>query len=171
MLELVVPNISHKEQWEEIMAEWKDDWRKNPKIFFQDSYEVFMEICSHVIMSDDLVRKIPKSSLYFLLNSETQRIVGLFTFRHNLNFWDDATHGGNIGYGIRPSERKRGFAKDGLRLLLIEVKKLGFENVFISCDDDNTGSYRVIEANGGVLEKYCERHGFKTRRYMIHIPN
>ena len=44
MLQLVEPNISHKEQWEEIMVEWADDWRKNPRIFFHESYESFLDM-------------------------------------------------------------------------------------------------------------------------------
>lgn len=55
MLELVVPNISQKSQWEEIMEEWKNDWRKNPKIFFQDSFEEFMEMYNHILVDDDVV--------------------------------------------------------------------------------------------------------------------
>lgn len=41
MLELVIPNESHKFQWEEIISEW-DDTRKRPRILFQPSFEEFI---------------------------------------------------------------------------------------------------------------------------------
>jgi predicted acetyltransferase len=37
------------------------------------------------------------------------------------------------------------------------ARGLGIDPVLITCDEDNTGSRKVIEANGGVLEDI--RHG------------
>ncbi len=167
MLKLVSPNISHKEQWEEIMEEWWDNWRKNPRIFFQDTYDTFLEMLTKVENADDTYNKIPKSNCYFLCLDK--KIVWMYVFRHNLNFWDDAVSGWHIGYGIRPSERKKWYGKEWLRLVLNEAKSLWFLSIFISCDDDNTGSVKIIEANGWILEKICLRHEVKTRRYEIDL--
>lgn len=61
-------------------------------------------------------------------------------------------HGGHIGYGIRPSERGKGYGKQQLALALLEAKKLALSPVLITCDMDNAASRAVILANGGVLE-------------------
>lgn len=168
MIRLIIPDISHKAQWEEIMAEWKIG-RKTPRIFFQESYEKFFDLQNWIKDFDDKENQFPKSSVFFLSDNETNRIIGFFIFRHNLNFWDDSVSGWHIGYGIRPSERWRWYAKEWLRLLNLEAKKLGFEKIFISCDDDNIPSAKVIEANGWILEKTFEKDEILRRRYWIDI--
>lgn len=74
MLTLVIPDISHKTQWEEIIAEW-DDSRKRPAIFFQESYEKLLTRFHELSISDDKVKEVPKSSFYFLLDSVNNRIL------------------------------------------------------------------------------------------------
>ncbi len=62
-------------------------------------------------------------------------------------------HGGNIGYGIRPSERGKGYGNLLLKLTLEKAKSKGIDTVLITCDDDNFGSKKVAENNGGLLHK------------------
>ncbi len=92
MLRLVQTDISYKEQWEEIMVEWKNG-RKTPRIFFQESYEKLLDIQARIKNTDDKENQFPKSSVFFLRDDEIGKIVGFFIFRHNLNFWDDAISG------------------------------------------------------------------------------
>jgi predicted acetyltransferase len=61
-------------------------------------------------------------------------------------------YGGHIGYDIRPSARRRGHATAMLAEALPVAAKLGIDRVLVTCDDDNVGSRKVIEANGGVFE-------------------
>ncbi len=58
---------------------------------------------------------------------------------------------GHIGYGIVPWKRRRGYATRALALLLPIARDHGLKRAQLTCDDDNFASYRVIEANGGVL--------------------
>ena len=60
--------------------------------------------------------------------------------------------GGHIGYSVRPSARRRGVATEALRQVLPHAAALGIARALVTCDVDNVGSTRVIEANGGVLE-------------------
>ncbi|MDI3423794.1 GNAT family N-acetyltransferase [Streptomyces luteolus] len=59
---------------------------------------------------------------------------------------------GHIGCGVRPSARRRGHATGMLRAALPHAFDLGIDPVFVTCDTANTGSRKVIEAAGGVLE-------------------
>ncbi len=59
--------------------------------------------------------------------------------------------GGHVGYDVRPSMRRRGYGTALLRLVLAEARARGVQRIRITCDDDNIGSIKVIERNGGVL--------------------
>jgi predicted acetyltransferase len=112
------------------------------------------------------VGKVP-STQYFLVD-DSGRVLGAIAFRHSLNerlF----LHGGHIGYGVRPTERRRGYCSAMLALLLESMRDGGPERVLLTCDDDNPGSYRSIEKNGGVLENKVVFEGRLSRRYWIDI--
>ena len=61
--------------------------------------------------------------------------------------------GGHIGYAIRPSQRGKGYGSLILRLLLEKARELAIGKLMIDCLADNLPSRKVIESNGGVLEK------------------
>ena len=61
--------------------------------------------------------------------------------------------GGHIGYGIRPTERRKGYNKINLYLGMIEAKKVGSDNVMLDCDVNNLGSDKTLKALGGKLER------------------
>lgn len=79
---------------------------------------------------------------------------------------------GHIGYAVVPWKRRRGYATQALRLMLEEAREIGLELLEITSDPDNTGSRRVIEANGGQLagELVSPYHGPDVRlRYIIDL--
>jgi predicted acetyltransferase len=77
--------------------------------------------------------------------------------------------GGNIGYDVSPSYRKKGIGTEILRLTLLKAKDIGLSKVLITCDDDNVGSIKVIENNNGVLTNKIEfgENNTLIRRYEI----
>lgn len=107
------------------------------------------------------------ATLYFLRGTGG-RLLGAIHFRHFLNERLRA-NGGHIGYGVRPSERKKGYAQIMLRFLLDEPRDYRVPRVLITCDDDNVASLRTIEKGGGVLDDKVAFEGVLTRRYWITI--
>lgn len=167
---LIFPDISHKEAYIDIISEWKQsDEFKNGHIspwalFRGNSFEEFLQIAQ-----DDLWEKnqwVP-ATLFFLM--ELERILGAIQIRHSIDLPHLMEFGGHISYGIRPSERRKWYAREMLRLGLIETKKLWIERVLLWCSDDNPGSYKTIEANGGVFDRYTEFQWEKARRYWIEM--
>lgn len=106
---------------------------------------------------------VPDTVLWF---ADEDQFIGRLTIRHDLNEMLREV-GGHIGYDVRPSARRRGHATEMLRRALPMAAALGLDPLLITCDVDNIGSRRVIQANGGRLED--ERHG-KLRFWVPTIP-
>lgn len=91
---------------------------------------------------------VPSTILWWI---EGEEFLGRLSIRHRMTRrlldW-----GGSIGYEVRPSARRRGHATAMLRAALPLAHRLGFDPVLITCDHDNVGSRKVIEACGGVFE-------------------
>jgi predicted acetyltransferase len=105
----------------------------------------------------------------FLLAFVGIRIVGRVSIRHSLNEFYERV-GGHIGYVVVPEFRRRGYASTILRLSLgIARNKFGIRRVLVTCDDDNIGSIRTIEKNGGILENIVSGPDLDRpkRRYWI----
>lgn len=105
----------------------------------------------------------------FLFAFEGSRIVGRVSIRHSLNAYLERV-GGHIGYTVVPEFRRRGVATEILRQTLIIARdRFGLRRVLVTCDDDNAGSIRTIEKNGGVLESVVAdpEMARPKRRYWI----
>ncbi len=109
------------------------------------------------------------STQYLIMDDE--KLVGMLDIRHNLNHPILKLFGGHIGYSIRPSERRKGYAKEGLKLALKEASKLNIEKVMISCLVDNIASRKTILANGGVFDHdvYFAERDETYSIFFIHI--
>ncbi|NHA68515.1 GNAT family N-acetyltransferase [Phycicoccus sp. CMS6Z-2] len=105
---------------------------------------------------------VPCTFFWVVDDADPTTYLGSLSVRHRLTPFL-LEYGGHIGYSVRPSARRRHVATDALRLALPECAALGIDPVLVTCDDDNVGSARTIEANGGVLEDV--RDG--KRRYWI----
>lgn len=93
-------------------------------------------------------------------------LVGRTSIRFELNE-HLRTVGGNIGYAVRPGQRMRGYATEILRLSLAQLAQRNIDPALVTCRDDNIGSTRTIEANGGVLENIVEASDGPTKRYWV----
>ena len=92
------------------------------------------------------------SETYFLVRKDDNKIIGMINIRLTLNNKLRAL-GGNIGYGIRPTERRKGYNKVNLYLGLLICSKHNIKNVQLDCDKSNLGSKKTIESLGGILQR------------------
>ena len=99
---------------------------------------------------------------------ENDIYCGAIVLRHCLNDFL-LRAGGHIGYGIRPSARKKGAGHvgSGEQFSRAPARSSGLSRVLVTCDDDNIGSARTIETNGGVLENVADTELARMRRYWI----
>jgi predicted acetyltransferase len=102
---------------------------------------------------------VPATTLWYV---DGASYIGRIAIRHRLTP-SLLEVGGHMGYDVRPSQRRRGHATRMLRAALPVAASLGIESALVTCDDDNIGSRRVIEANGGQLE---DQRGNKLRFWV-----
>lgn len=172
-VKLIKLSKEYKKELGEMIDEWKLDQELNhtnhsPWAIFKNDYHDFDYYLENLEIKNAIDGKVP-DSVFFLLDVERNRLLGAINIRHYLN--DHLLkEGGHIGDGIRPSERRKGYATEMIRLALIECKKLGMDKVLITCNKDNIGSRKSIINNGGVLEnEIIDSDGELLQRYWINI--
>ena len=115
--------------------------------------------------------KVPGTT-FFTIRESDNKIVGMVNLRHYLNDYLK-NFGGHIGYGIRPTERRKGYAKIQLYLCLLEAKKLKIDRVRIDCIDTNIGSEKTMQALGGIYERstYIKEKNKTLKKYWINVDD
>ena len=80
-------------------------------------------------------------------------------------------YGGHIGYSVRPARRNNGVGTLMLRDTLDLIReRFALDRVLITCLNDNIGSRKVIENNGGVFENevfYSPENAYLERFYIV----
>ena len=111
--------------------------------------------------------RVPNTDFWLIDNSE---FVGSLNLRYELDA-DLLKVGGHIGYEVRPSRRKQGYGTLILKLGLEKAKEAGIDRVLITCDENNIGSKKIIEHNGGQFENAIHVDGSEVKklRYWIDV--
>jgi len=169
---LVKLSKEYKEQFLDMIKEWKEyndthDCNKSPGAIFRLDYNDFDNYVDKLEYVDPNSGFVP-GDVYFCLDLDRNVFVGAVHIRHYLNQGLYET-GGHIGDGIRPSERRKGYATEMIRLALEKCKELGIRRVLITCYPDNIGSAKSIINNGGV---YCDEaleDGLPCSRYWVDV--
>ncbi len=116
----------------------------------------------------DKLRDNVHASTYFSVRRNDNKIIGSIQLRHSLTP-ELEKHGGHIGYGIRPSERRRGYGKQQLLLALGEANKLKIPKVMITCDKANVPSAKTAISCGGILTNEIIYEGKAQQVYWIDL--
>ncbi|MBR4428865.1 MAG: GNAT family N-acetyltransferase, partial [Clostridia bacterium] len=150
-LKLIKLSEQYKTQLTEMLDEWKHDQEVNhtnhsPWAIFKNDWHDFEYYLEHLECKTAADGLVP-DSVFFMLDEDRDRLLGAVNIRHYLS---DALlkEGGHIGDGIRPSERRKGYATKMIRLALDECRKLGITRVLMTCEKTNIGSARSIINNG-----------------------
>ena len=160
-------------QLSEMIDEWKLDQEVNhtnhsPWSIFKNDYHDFDNYLENLEVKEPIDGKVP-SSVFFLLDDDRNILLGAVDIRHYLNDYL-LQCAGHIGDGIRPSERRKGFATEMIRLALLECKQLGITKVLMVCDKINIASAKSIIKNGGILEnEFVDEKGKVNQRFWIKL--
>ena len=175
MPSLTAPTTDLHKSWLEFSDEWGRGVHMDGAGLHEmedevDSAEGFARWVARLCGSSD--RTLPaapgKVHCTYWWITDGDEILGTIALRHELNdFLLEA--GGHIGYGVRPSARRRGLAGWALREVLAEARTLGLTRVLVTCNVGNEASRRTIEGAGGIREDERDTSLGRLYRYWIDL--
>lgn len=170
---LVYPSKEHEKKafgYIQEFLEYKSEIHGTGGLDSYDNYdEWLLKIEKDTDLPDITEDRVPANT-YFFVRASDDKIIGMVNIRHKLNEFL-FNEGGHIGYSIRPTERKKGYATLMLSLGLQKCRELNLDRVLIICDKVNEASAKVAQNNNGVLEKevYSEMCSQIIQRYWISL--
>lgn len=171
-LELIFPTKEYKKEVEEYLQEFLDNGENeiagDGGLDRIRDFDRWLEKVQNDLSVDTIDKDRIPATLYLTIRKSDRKIVGNLQIRHFLNekLLND---GGHIGDSVRPSERRKGYATEQIRLALEKCKELGIDNVLIVCDKANIGSAKSIQKNGGILENEIYFGNELVQRYWISL--
>lgn len=177
---LVEPNEVYAEQIREYRQDFLDTDSSMDGCGSLRRYEdpiAYISKCKKYLNPETLPDGAVIATQFLYVRKVDMRLVGMIQIRHYFNDYL-SKYGGHIGYSVRPSERRKGYATSMLNAVLPYCKEIGLEKILISCIDGNIGSEKVILNNGGVYESTvyepCQKSGmkrYKLKRFWICLNN
>jgi len=169
-LELQLPTLNHKQAAEKFKSEFLE--MQEPVIygsalFDQMEFEQWLGHNTNNRQKSTVNSGWVPATTFFAVRKRDQKIVGMIDIRHNLENEFLAQYGGHMGFAILPSERKKGYATEILKMGIEYAKSLNIDKLMIACFSDNLPSIRTILKCGGILSE--------TKPYtdgqLVNIPN
>ena len=173
-MRMVFPTLEYKQKAIEFIDEFRDTEINGSgsldSMLKAATYEDWLrKVIADIDVANIEPGRVPALT-YFYVREEDGREVGMTNIRLRLNDFL-RTQGGHIGYCIRPSERRKGYATSMLKEALRVCGTMGIDKVIVTCDTVNIASSKTIQNNGGVLDAKFYSDAFETdiQRYIIDI--
>lgn len=130
----------------------------------------YISECEKYTMSETLPDGFVIATQFFCVRKADNRLVGMIQVRHYFNDYL-SKFGGHIGYSVRPSERRKGYATAMLNAVLPYCREIGLDKILITCIDGNIGSEKTILNNGGIYESavYESGENRSLKRFWINL--
>ena len=169
-MRLLRPSIEYKQQILEYKNEFMERGDDLAGTSYLQKYDVYEEWMKFVLDNEKESTKHTEvtASVFLAIREEDNKLVGMINIRHTLNEYL-YNFGGHIGYSVRKIERRKGYAKEMLKIALEECTKLEIKKVLFTCDADNIASTKTIKSCGGILENEVPNDGRLIQRYWIEL--
>lgn len=153
-IELQLPVLAHEEAAKDFINEFfeaKEKIVNGSAMLDQMDYKSWLTQTVSNRLEETVKNGWVSATTFFAVRKCDGKIIGMIDIRHNLNNEFLARYGGHIGYSVRPSERRKGYATQMLEAALKYAKSLGINKVMLSCFSKNIPSAKMIEKCGGRL--------------------
>lgn len=170
-IKLILPSDENKGQVLEYKREFEingDSMDGTANLRNSISYEDWLSAIMDNLKEDTVREGLVTASTYLAIRINDNKLIGMIDIRHRLNDYL-MQFGGHIGYSVRKSERRQGYAKEMLNLALEKCRELNITKVLITCDKENIASSKTIIANEGILDNVVAENERITQRYWIYI--
>lgn len=167
-MQLIIPSVAYFESYKRALVEFEANgisgfWRFYGPAEDPDAYLGRIRQYEHQAGLDDGM--VPESVFWLVDDHE---FIGHVSIRHRLN--DGLKRiGGHIGYAVRPAAQRKGYGSAILKFALPKARELGIRSALLTCDASNVASRRIIEKNGGKLEKEIEVDGGRVLHFIIEL--
>ncbi|MCR4722657.1 MAG: GNAT family N-acetyltransferase [Eubacteriales bacterium] len=130
----------------------------------------WLENCRRYMDKSTVLEGMVQATQFIYVRLSDNRLIGMLSVRHYFNDYLEK-YAGNIGYSVRPSERRKGYAKAMLRDCLPFCRSVGLDRILVCCLDDNVASRKTILANGGIFDDtvYEPSEKVTLERYWIEL--
>lgn len=167
-MQLIKPTKKYARSWKKALAEFEEEKRKGFWNWIEEPTNInkYIQRARDHEKGKNLPADWVPSTTYWLIDND--KFIGHVNIRHKLNE-NLKKIGGHIGYAIRPSSRKKGYGTKILELALQKAKHLGLQKIFITCDESNIASKKIIEKNKGQFQDEMPGEKEPKLRYWIEL--
>jgi len=155
-LELQLPTLEHKIEAENFKNEFFENQEtviNGSALFDQMEYEQWLVHNTNNRQGNTVNSNWVPATTFFAVRKNDLKIIGMIDIRHNLKNEFLAQYGGHIGLSVRPSERKKGYGTEILKMGIEYAKSLGIKKLMLGCFSDNLPSIKTILKCGGKLKE------------------
>jgi len=177
-IKFIMPDYHLRDEYTEMMDEWVKDgsriapWSLIEQYHTDDEFDKVIRATNEAAVGNMKNKEFVPCKTYYVKDFINGKLLGAINIRYYLTKSTYETWG-HIGFGVRPSERKKGYATEMLKMALEECRQMRMEKVFIACLENNIGSAKTIEKCGGILRDIFtfiyNGESVNIRRYFIDL--
>lgn len=172
MIEIKLVDITEID--EKNFLEYIKEWKENHESIFptvcEQNGKTYSDWKKHqlpLLNSETRLEGPIKSETLFLIE-DNGYIIGAIDLRYDLTA-EVLKHEGHLSFGVRPAERRKGYAFIMLKQSLNTLRLNRVNKALITTNRDNKAAKNTIKKIGGKLENSYEMKGNVIDRYWVEL--
>jgi len=159
---------------EKNFLEYINEWKENHEAIFpsvceqnEKSYKDWIKQQFPLLNNETKSKDLVSSETFFLVE-DNGYIIGAIDLRYDLTP-EALKHEGHLSFGVRPAERRKGYAFIMLKQSLNTLRLNRVNKALITTNRENKAAKNTIKKIGGKLENSYEMKGNVIERYWVEL--